>query len=54
MLLDVPKKLNDIRFVARLARVIERDDHLNIYRNHILLGLNQPGPLDSLSGNSHG
>jgi hypothetical protein len=53
-LLDLPKELNGFRFVARLARVIDRDDHLDLHRNHILLRLNQPCPLDSLSGNTHG
>src|SRR6185295_2756370 len=52
-LLDLPKELNGLRFVARLARVIDRNDHLDLDRNHVLLGLNQSGPLDSLSGNTH-
>src|SRR5579859_5018432 len=54
VLLDLPQELNRFRFVARLTRVIDRDDHLDLYRNHILLGLNQPCPLNPLSGNTHG
>ena len=34
-------------------RFIDRNDHLDLNRNHIFLGLNQPGPFDSLSGNTH-
>src|SRR5262249_50236168 len=52
--LDLTKELNRFRLVARLAGVIDRDDHLDLDRNHILLGLNQAGPLDSLSGDTHG
>jgi hypothetical protein len=51
---DFAQKLNCFRFVARLTRVIDWDDHLDFYRNHKLLGLNQPCPLDPLSGNTHG
>ena len=54
VLLDLPQELNGFRFVAWLARVIDRNDHLDLNRNHILLRLNQSGPLDSLSGNTHG
>ncbi len=42
-----------LRFVARLTRVADRDDHLNFYCDHILLGLNETCPLDPLSGNTH-
>jgi hypothetical protein len=37
--LDLTKELNGFRFEARLTRVIDGDDHLDFYRNHILLGL---------------
>src|SRR5271157_2201940 len=54
VLLDLSEELYRFRFVARLTRVIDRDDHLDFYRNHILLGLNQACPPDPLSGNTHG
>jgi len=54
MLLDLLKKLNRFRFVARLAWVINGDDHFNLDRNDIFLTLNQSSPLDSLSSNTHG
>jgi hypothetical protein len=54
VLLDLAKELNRFRLVAQLAPTIDRDDHLDLDRNDILRRLNQAGPLDSLSGNTHG
>jgi len=31
---------------------IDWNNHLDLDRNHILLGLNQAGPLDALPGNT--
>jgi hypothetical protein len=53
-ILEVGIAMIDFRFVAGLARVIERDDHLDVHGNHILLGLYQPRTLDPLSRNTHG
>ena len=50
VILDLPNELNRFRLVAPLARVINRDDRLDRDRDHILLGLNEPCPLDPFSG----
>jgi len=54
VILDFAKKLNSFRFVAWFARIIDGDDHFDLDRNDEFVSLNQSGPLDSLSGNSHG
>jgi hypothetical protein len=54
VILDFAKKLNRFRFVAWFARIIDGDDHFDLYRNNELVSLNQPRSLDSLSWYSHG
>src|SRR5438046_2646903 len=52
-LLDFPKELHRLGFVAWFARVVFRDDQLNLDGDDVPIGLNQPCPFDSLTRNSH-
>jgi hypothetical protein len=54
MLLDLSKELNRFRFITRFARIVSRDDRLDLDSDDIFPGLNQPCSLDPLSGNTHG
>ena len=51
---DFAKQLDRFGLVTRLAGIIQRNDHFHIDGHHVLVGLNQPRPLNPLSGNSHG
>lgn len=39
-----PQKLNRFSFVARFTRIVDGDDHLHFYCNHVFVCLHQPRP----------
>lgn len=53
MLGDLSDKLHSIGFVARFARVVRWDDHLEIKSNDETAASNQSGRLDSFAWNPH-
>ena len=50
---DFTKKLHRFRFITRFCRIIFRNHELHVDCDDVSISMNEPRPLDSLTGNSH-
>ena len=51
--IDLFEKLDRLSFVTRLARVVDRDDHLDLDRHDVAIGVDPAGPPESFTEDAH-